>query len=59
MHFHDRTARLNEDQMCIAVNTTWSNTSIIDADITGAASSSGPVDYHPSPHRYYPHRLHQ
>ena len=33
MRFHFRTAHLNEDQMCIAVNTTWRNTGITDTDI--------------------------
>ena len=33
MRLHDRTTHLNEDQMCIAVNTTWRNTGITDTDI--------------------------
>jgi hypothetical protein len=33
MRLHARTTHLNEDQMCIAVNTTWRNTGITDTDI--------------------------
>ena len=33
MQLHGRTAHLNEDQMCIAVNKTWRNTGITDTDI--------------------------